>query len=666
MSYLASPGAMPTGALGWQAALDSAGLHQSADSLSSHPTFSDPVITTVQFFFQQSPVVMWGGVVVALIVAGILLRMVWVRRQALRAWLTTRSTLAKTGMIAVLALVVLAAAGLGYRAKTFVETDNRFCSGCHIFVATGEPWIPSDTGSYTLVNRMEGKHDSLSCHSCHELKPLKEAVKMVWWMSGVREEEIPPHARVPRAVCENCHVQGDAKERWQEIAATAGHRVHLESDSIALDKVECLTCHVQEVHRFLPVNTTCTQKGCHENTTIVLGDMAQKTVALEAHCTTCHEFTAEVPKLATRDSAAGTLVPGDQECMSCHQMQSRLTSFDPAKDPHNGTCGMCHDPHAQREVQEAKLSCSNSSCHSTWRSEPFHLGSNHRAIATKCTTCHVPHQARVDASDCAGCHQQVRNRTNQQTRPPLPFDTTAAKERAAAGQVPSSRTRGKGDAPPEWDQGVGLPPAPLVADTFSHPRHQSLPCITCHTTRAGQGGSLTFERPRGCQICHHQAPSQNDCSACHASSELAPARPMLIAISVLTHAARERSVGFEHQKHALLRCTECHREAVSLQPDSTVVQCVSCHVQHHEFNRACATCHVTEQIVPAHARPIEAHQACDACHAPARVAQLVPTRNFCLTCHQPQDHYPEKQCTACHFQVSPEVFQSRLRQAGTR
>ena len=665
MRYVPGPGSMSTGALAIQAASDSATttVHPPVDSVAAHPTFSDPVIAAVQFFFQQSPLVMWGGVILGIIVAAVVLRAVWTRRLAIRHWLATRSGLVKGAMIAGVTGLAVAVAGLGYQAKKFVDTDNRFCNGCHIFIATGEPWIQSDTGNYSLVNRMEGKHDSLTCHSCHELRPLKEAVKMVWWMSGVREEEIPPHARVPREVCENCHVQGEAKETWQAIAATAGHRVHLESDSSALSDVECLTCHVQEVHRFVPVNTTCTQKGCHENTTIVLGDMADKTVALEAHCTTCHEFTAEVPRLATRDSAAGTLIPGDQQCMSCHQMETRLASFDPAKDPHSGTCGMCHDPHAQKEVQEAKLSCSNSSCHDTWRDEPFHLGASHRRVAEQCTTCHLPHQAQVDASDCTGCHQQVRNRSNGQRQPPLPFDTTAAKQRASLAPV-GHEPRGKGDALPGPEPG-GPPsvPEPLAADTFSHTQHQQLPCLTCHTTRAGQDGTLTFERPRGCQICHHQAPSSNDCSACHQSSELAPGRPMLIAIAVMTHPPRPRPVSFEHRKHERLRCTECHTEAVSLGPDSTVIQCVGCHVEHHEFSRSCAACHVTDQIVPAHQPPLEAHQDCDACHTPARVAGLVPTRNLCLTCHSGQDHYPRKQCTVCHLQASPEVFQSHLQRA---
>lgn len=664
MSYFTSPGVVTTGALGMQTIQDSATapIHVPVDSVAAHPTFPDPVISAVQFFFQQSPVVMWGGVVVALVIAGFLLQALWRRRHSVRQWLVTRTALAKIAMLGGIALFVVALAGLGFRAKAFVETDNRFCSGCHIFIATGEAWVPSDTGSYTLVNRMEGKHDSLSCHSCHELKPVKEAVKMVWWMSGVREDEIPAHARVPREVCENCHVTGDAKETWQEIAATAGHRVHLESDSSALEKVECLTCHVQEVHRFVPVNTTCTQKGCHENTTIVLGDMAEKTVALEAHCTTCHEFTAEVPRLATRDSAVGTLVPGDKECMSCHQMQGRLASFDPAKDPHNGTCGMCHDPHAQREVQEAKLSCSTASCHETWRQEPFHLGASHRQVASECTTCHLPHQARVDASDCTGCHQQVRSRTGGRRSPPLPFDTTAAKLRSAA-EGPVAEPRGKGDAPVVDDSG-GLSLSiqkPLAADTFPHSRHSLLPCITCHTTRAGQGGSLTFERARGCQICHHQAPSGSDCSACHQPAELNAPIPALIEIRVLSHPPRGREVAFNHGIHQELSCQACHTESVTLRPDSAVARCATCHVEHHEPERACVACHATGQIVAAHARPIEAHQNCDACHAPERVAQLVPTRPLCLTCHTGQDHYTRTQCTECHFQTSPERFRAHLR-----
>ena len=43
----------------------------------------------------------------------------------------------------------------------------------------------------------------------------------------------------------------------------------------------------------------------------------------------------------------------------------------------------------------------------------FHLGKAHRKVATRCETCHVVHAARVDASDCVGCHESVRARAAQ-------------------------------------------------------------------------------------------------------------------------------------------------------------------------------------------------------------------------------------------------------------
>jgi hypothetical protein len=211
---------------------------------------------------------------------------------------------------------------------------------------------------------------------------------------------------VPNRVCAGCHINGDPK-KWKIIAATAGHRTHLESDSSALRDVQCVTCHGQEVHRFLPVDSTCAQAKCHVNIRVQLGKMAQQT---DLHCVTCHQFTAKVPQLAEYDSARGTLVPNVRQCFSCHEMRVALANFDPAKDPHRGTCGMCHNPHTQKVASDAVKSCASAQCHANWRDDPFHVGPNHRSVGTTCLVCHNPHQAKVDPSDCAGCHAAVRAR----------------------------------------------------------------------------------------------------------------------------------------------------------------------------------------------------------------------------------------------------------------
>jgi hypothetical protein len=37
---------------------------------------------------------------------------------------------------------------------------------------------------------------------------------------------------------------------------------------------------------------------------------------------------------------------------------------------------------------------------------------------------------------------------------------------------------------------------------------------------------------------------------------------------------------------------------------------------------------------------------------------------LCLTCHAPQrDHYVDRECTACHFQNTPDGYREHLRKA---
>ena len=338
------------------------------------------------------------------------------------------------------------------------------------------------------------------------------------------------HAKVPRNVCERCHVTGDAKKTWQAIAATAGHRTHLESDSSSLKgKVECLTCHAQTAHRFKPANSTCAQSGCHaaETVRIRLGRMASQTSQRAGFV--CHKFTAEVPALATRDSAANTLIPKSEQCFSCHQMRGRLAEFAPGQDPHNATCGMCHDPHKQQAPIAAAATCSTAGCHGDWKKVPFHTGAAHRRVAEapeRCITCHLPHQARVDGSDCAGCHAAVRERPGGKLHPPLPFDTTVRSAGYRLGR-PHPRPRHRRTARRlsisrgPWATGRRLTPGPRSRScpSASRPPRQLRRPIrfrTCRTDgcpvspatllRASAAHSPSSARA-GARICHHQAPS---------------------------------------------------------------------------------------------------------------------------------------------------------------
>lgn len=636
-----------------QVTQDSAAFHRFQEGVPAQPPPLPGGITTVLRAIFNAPLWMWlVAIALGLTLATILGRQLWTNRAAIWNWLVTSDRGVKLALGSAGGLILALVTWMGVTSWNYMEHENAFCVGCHIM-----------EGPWNKFANDAGKHSELECHDCHQQSLYASTRQLVLWVAN-RPEEIPKHAPVPNARCESCHAQ-DHAESWTKVVRTAGHRTHLESDSTALKDVLCVTCHGKEVHAFIPASETCGTSGCHENLEIRLGKMAVQTTL---HCNQCHQFTAEVPLLATRDSAANTLRPGNRQCLSCHEMQQILATFDPAKDPHGGTCGTCHDPHTQETPQAAGQTCATAQCHSNWRDTPFHTGTSHRRVGEQCLTCHNPHAAKVDPSDCVACHTTVTDKYGTLRVRPLPFDTTRALRPIARHESPLEEpVRGKGDVPPP-DLPPSLRPAdrqPAVADSFPHPRHSSLACITCHVAPNQPTGRLTFEAPRGCLICHHQRPETSDCAACHQPAELAPRRPVAIAIAVKDQPARGRSVDFAHDTHGTLRCAQCHTQPVSLAPTEAVRTCSDCHGDHHTAQRDCASCHTGTEMRTAHADDVAAsHQACDACHATATVARLVPDRSFCLTCHQPQvaDHYPRRECTTCHFLQAPAAYRPHLLQ----
>jgi hypothetical protein len=643
------------------------------DSVVVRSPLPDPLVPIVQWIFQRPGWVMVVGIVLGAILAVALLVLLWRRRRAIVTWLVTRERGVKLAMAGAVGAVLLLIVGTGVKAHDYIMHDNDFCRGCHIFVPSGQVFVRPDTGTYLLVNKQEGKHDSLSCHACHPFEIKAQSKELFYWMVA-RPDKIPAHGKVPRHICEQCHVTGPAKNTWKRITTTAGHRTHLESDSLKRAGVACLTCHARTAHRFQPADTTCAQQGCHfsDSIRIRLGRMSSRfnpgkplPNEEQLYCNSCHQFTADAQFLAP-DSALALLRPSSRQCFTCHEMRALLATYDPAQEPHGGACGMCHNPHTDVKPANALKSCADAKCHADWRSVAFHTGAAHRKVAQRCETCHVPHSARVDASDCVGCHRSVRYGPRSHLRPPLPFDTTQALKQTSSrepprGLIQPGRARGQGTAPPEDDPpesrtNVSASPS----DTFPHNRHRRLACLTCHDLRSKER-LLTFEAPRGCQICHHQRPAQANCVSCHHRGELAATLPEQVAVAVPRHDRRRRTVQFPHEAHDTLACTSCHVTPVTMAPADSVRTCVGCHAKHHAESRDCAACHRTAAITAPHQAPVQPHVACDRCHTPATVARLVPTRSFCLACHQPQqDHYPPKECSTCHFQRTPEELQRKL------
>jgi hypothetical protein len=676
-------------------ALQQAAAAQSPDSVIVKSPLPGGVAAVTRFLLTTVPQwVQLTGLVLAVIAAVVVGWWLVRHRAAIRAWVMSRSSAIKWTLGIGATVLLVSMVGFGTATWNYTQHSNDFCTSCHVM----QP-------AYSKFASTGNKHGELSCHSCHTQTVFASAWQLYFWLKE-RPDEIGAHATVENRVCETCHVTGDTA-RWQQVRATAGHRVHLESDSSALKDLKCVTCHGVEVHRFQPAKMTCGQSGCHEEseTRIVLEKMKDQTIR---HCTACHVFTAEVPALATRDSARGVLVPGGAQCFGCHDMKKALPDFDPVKDPHGGKCGTCHNPHTQETTAAAAKSCTTAACHGQWQTVPFHSGATHKKVSAQCLTCHMPHQAKVDASNCAGCHADVRSRSN--LRPPLPFDTTKALRRTSAAPAtptpstpavttptphqsvdefvpqPQSHSRPTGpsadetlstsststtmlltstvDAAPVDDDGNARIPAvwppPAKADTFSHKRHARLACLSCHQT-SGQS-RLTFQPPRGCDICHHQAPATSRCASCHTTAELAAPQKVTMTVAVAGHAPAPRPVDFAHERHSMRKCVDCHTTPVTLAPAPAIAQCKDCHTEHHAAGRVCSTCHNVTDPKAAHATLEVAHQRCDACHTATTVAELSPTRTFCSTCHAAKatSHYDQKECSTCHFLAEPAAYRAKL------
>jgi hypothetical protein len=529
--------------------------------------------------------------------------------------------------LAVLGVLAVGAIGTGgyyaYQTYDFVEHDNEFCLSCHLMVDPYERFAQS-------------AHQELGCKECHQ-PSLIERSRMGLTQFVESPDELSVHADVPNDLCANCHVDGDP-ERWRSVAATAGHRVHLESDDPVLEGLQCVECHASSLHEFAAVDRTCAQSGCHTDSGIQLGGMSDLTI----HCAACHGFTT---KLETPGPAAAlaALSPDESTCLGCHAMQAIARM--PEDDPHEGSCASCHNPHVQTTPAEAAESCATAGCHTDVEAlTPFHRGLGAEVIAD-CMYCHQAHDFRIDGDDCVACHTDI-------------FDDGAnraggsAGAAAAAGSTPQSGGLLGAMHVPARTAGFAVYQV-QERTPFAHAQHRDVDCASCHASEPVHG-AITVTTVADCRSCHHSEPVAADCAACHAEPGGTGAASEVIRTLSLSVGDRPgRRLPFDHEVHAGEGCSSCHAEG----PDRSAaeVDCASCHEPHHDADVDCASCHVAaapgaHQVETAHLGGCGG----SGCHQDVPFEEVERSRTVCLACHQDQrDHRPEGDCAECHAMLGP-------------
>jgi nitrate/TMAO reductase-like tetraheme cytochrome c subunit len=572
-------------------------------------------------WLQISVVAAAGVLFVALLV------WVWLRRAALIGWMRTRSRGWKIALAGLSVLILNGAASFSLASWKYTQHSNDFCIACHVM-----------NTAWTRFQHSE--HRKLLCHDCHQQSIFASMRQLYLWVAE-RPSDIPPHAKVPTAVCATCHNQSKPDSTWKRILATAGHRVHMRNDDPKLRDVQCVTCHGAEVHHFVPISKTCAQSGCHENITVKLGKMGGQT---SLHCTGCHDFTSPVgvDVAVSPDSARVHLVPTGAKCLDCHAMRKRMSTtlaeLEPETEAHGGVCGDCHDPHKQEVTKAAFESCGTASCHARADTlTPYHRGLPNGALE-RCGSCHSAHKWKVKSTNCVACHREggkipVRDLKPGQKRVHGP----AVDEEGIPEEI--------------VDDGEELIQSPAIADTtFSHTRHKALTCSACHSVERSHG-ELTIKRPTGCLECHHGPTQKATCTTCHASAAL-PDQPQTVRVSMSVGSGpHTRTLPFQHERHARIECKSCHSTPVTLAAATT---CASCHAEHHTEASTCQACHpALPPSVQRAAHPrATVHDGCSGsgCHRDAAILAMPPVRNVCVACHRAQaNHKPGGDCGSCHL-----------------
>ena len=549
-------------------------------------------------------------------------------------------------VLALVGVLVAAAVGAGgyyaFRTYDYVQHDNDFCMSCHLMQEPFQQFA-------------ESAHRGLGCKACHQ-PTFTARGQMALTQIIENPEAISVHAEVPNERCAECHVEGDP-ERWLRTANTVGHRIHLESGDPVLEGLQCVECHSTSVHQFAPVDRTCGQSGCHDETRIQLGEMSDLTI----HCVACHSFLAPAPEPdegPLEPEVREAIIPDRETCLSCHVMRALVEMPDP--DPHSGNCGYCHNPHEQDVPAEAAESCATAACHAPSRmTSPFHQGLR-PGVIERCTMCHTAHDFSIDGSNCTLCHKDVD--ADSLVLPGTPGAVSMAAHGSTFTSTEPAATAVVRFATVDFGAYLHASPLPSARApspqeavvVFEHGRHRGIPCTTCHSTSASHG-EITVATLAECRSCHHTEPLTRSCARCHDESDrpqgsIAHAQTLTLSFG---ETAR-RALPFEHEVHEGLDCSTCHTGGLEL--SASGLDCASCHEEHHVEQNRCAACH-SAPPTSAHP-PAQAHATCSgsSCHRALPFTSLTWTRETCLTCHQTRrDHQAGRLCVDCHQIPEPRV-----------
>jgi hypothetical protein len=345
------------------------------------------------------------------------------------------------------------------------------CSLCHV----GGDWhtlredFAFDHEARTGV-ALEGAHASAGCLLCHNDRgPVAQFAAR--GCAGCHED---PHAGRLGANCKDCHEQ----RTWYPREAIAQHdrtRFPLVGAHAA---VACFRCHPgAQVGNFAGASSECFH--CHSADFLRPQDPNHVALNFSHDCQSCHLPLGWVPSRFDHPASFPlTQGHGGRLCRDCHTTPNSFTGLSP-------DCASCHtdDFAVTSEPSHAAASFSTdcSQCHGTrtfrqanWpHPGAFALTFGH--AGRRCTECHTGQVYSGTQSDCASCHLDTYQATQNPNHATAGFGTNCAQCHNTA----------------NWQGAVGHP----ASFPLSNAHNRS--CTDCHTTP----GTYVGLNP-ACASCH--------------------------------------------------------------------------------------------------------------------------------------------------------------------
>jgi hypothetical protein len=457
---------------------------------------------------------------------------------------------------------------------------------------------------------LAGAHASQKCESCHQPKArYRDAPGQC---NDCHRKDDRHKGRLGER-CRDCHGERTWKEaRFDHGTTRFGLReAHL--------KVECRSCHPNEVYRPQPLNCN----GCHAKDDKHRG-------SLGSECGSCHTERRWTDSRFDHAKTGFVLAGrhGEVQCKSCHKAQpadyrgapKQCVGCHRADDRHRGNLGSeCADCHGARRWTEVRFDHGRTG---------FALLGRHRDA--RCATCHkTPTQYRGIERTCHGCHgadDKHKGRFGDRCQTCHGADSwkTSVFEHDRDTRYPlrGAHRRSRCESCHTGELFRGKAATTCIGCHRGDDRHRGQlggRCESCHDETDWKRSSFDHNRSpfvlagahqrATCKSCHHDATykgARTDCAGCHGRQDAH--KGTLGGKCESCHNTRDwKAWDFDHGRrtryalegmHRPLPCRSCH---VYTSADLRLpTDCAACHVRDDvhggAFGRRCERCHGTESF----------------------------------------------------------------------